>query len=74
MRSKFMDRFDRIKNMIGNTPLLEITLKYKGKEMMRYTYEIKNYPNYDGKVMAYLLVYRGKVVGEGPLHIALYVR
>jgi hypothetical protein len=37
--------------------------KYKGKEMMRYTYEIKNYPNYDGKVMANLLVYRGKVVG-----------
>lgn len=37
--------------------------KYKGKEMMRYTYEITNYPNYDGKVMANLLVYRGKVVG-----------
>ena len=37
--------------------------KYKGKEMMRYTYEITNYPNYEGKVMANLLVYRGKVVG-----------
>ena len=37
--------------------------RYKGKEMMRYTYEISNYPNYDGKVMANLLVYRGKVVG-----------
>ena len=37
--------------------------KYKGKQMMRYTYEITNYPNYDGKVMANLLVYRGKVVG-----------
>ena len=37
--------------------------KYKGKEMMRYTYEITNYPNYEGKVMANILVYRGKVVG-----------
>ncbi len=31
-----MDRFERIKNMIGNTPLLEITLKYKGREMQVY--------------------------------------
>lgn len=37
--------------------------RYKGKEMMRYTYEISNYPNYEGKVMANILVYRGKVVG-----------
>lgn len=37
--------------------------KYKGKEMMRYTYQITNYPNYEGKVMANILVYRGKVVG-----------
>ncbi len=37
--------------------------KYKGKEMMRYTYEISNYPNYEGKVYANILVYRGKVVG-----------
>ena len=31
--------------------------------MMRYTYEITNYPNYEGKVIANILVYRGKVVG-----------
>lgn len=37
--------------------------KYKGKKMMRYTYEITNYPNYEGKVIANILVYRGKVVG-----------
>ena len=37
--------------------------KYKKKEMMRYTYEITNYPNYDGRVLANVLVYRNKVVG-----------
>ena len=37
--------------------------KYKGKTMMRYTYDITNYPGYEGKVQANILVYRGKVVG-----------
>ena len=37
--------------------------KYKGKEVMRYTYEITNFPDYDGRVYANLLVYRNKVIG-----------
>ena len=37
--------------------------KYKKKDMMRYTYEVTNYPNYDGRVFANVLVYRNKVVG-----------
>ena len=37
--------------------------KYKGKTMMRYTYDVTNYPEYEGKVQANILVYRGKVVG-----------
>ena len=37
--------------------------KYKGKTMMRYTYDVTNYPDYEGKVQANILVYRGKVVG-----------
>ena len=37
--------------------------KYKGKTMMRYTYDITNYPGYEGKVQANILVYRGKIVG-----------
>lgn len=36
---------------------------YKGKTMMRYTYDIKNYKGYEGKVQANILVYRNKVVG-----------
>ena len=37
--------------------------KYKKKDMMRYTYEVTNYPSYDGRVLANVLVYRNKVVG-----------
>ena len=37
--------------------------RYKGKEVVRYTYEVTNYEGYDGKVYVNLLVYRNKVVG-----------
>ena len=37
--------------------------KYKKKELTRYTLEVTNYPDYDEKVYANVLVYRGKVVG-----------
>lgn len=37
--------------------------KYKRKQVTRYTYEITNYDGYDGKVLANLLVYRGRVIG-----------
>ncbi len=37
--------------------------KYKGKTVTRYTYLVKNYPDYDGTVYLSLLVYKNKVVG-----------
>ena len=37
--------------------------RYKNKKVMRYTYVITNYPDYKGKVLANLLIYRGKVIG-----------
>lgn len=37
--------------------------KYKKKSMSRYTYVVTNYPEYEGKVYANILVYRNKVVG-----------
>lgn len=37
--------------------------KYKRKTVTRYTYVITNYPDYDGRVFANLLIYRGKVIG-----------
>ncbi len=35
---------------------------YRGKKVTRYTYEITNYPDYEGKVYANLIVVRNKVV------------
>ena len=37
--------------------------KYKGKTATRYTYEINNYPEYDGKVLANIIVYKNRVIG-----------
>lgn len=37
--------------------------KYKNKDVKRYTYNITNYPDYDGTVYANILVYRGRVIG-----------
>lgn len=37
--------------------------KYKGKTMMRYTYDVTNYKGYEGKVQVNILIYRNKVVG-----------
>lgn len=37
--------------------------KYRRKEVTRYTYAVTNYPEYDGKVLANVLVYRGRVIG-----------
>ena len=38
-------------------------LKYKNKKVTRYTFEVKNYEGYDGRVLANVLVYRNRVVG-----------
>lgn len=37
--------------------------KYKKKELTRYTFEVTNYEDYDGRVYANVLVYRNRVVG-----------
>ena len=37
--------------------------RYRGKTVMRYTYEVTNYPSYNGEVLASLLVYKNKVIG-----------
>ena len=36
---------------------------YKGKNIVRYTYEITNYPDYNGKVYANLIIYKNRVIG-----------
>ena len=37
--------------------------RYKGKKMMRYTYNVTNYEGYSDPVYANILVYKNKVVG-----------
>lgn len=37
--------------------------KYKGRRAKKYTYKITDYPNYNGDVVANLLIYKGKVIG-----------
>ena len=37
--------------------------RYKRKTVTRYTYTVTNYPDYDGRVFANLIIYRGRVIG-----------
>lgn len=36
--------------------------RYRKKKVTRYTYEVTNFPDYDGKVYANMIVYRGKII------------
>ena len=38
-------------------------VKYKGKDVTRYTFTITNYEGYEGTVYANVLVYRNRVIG-----------
>ena len=42
---------------------------YAGLEVTRYTFEVKNYPDYSGSVLAEVLVYKNCVIG-GDIHAA----
>ena len=37
--------------------------KYRGKDVTRYTFAVKNYEGYEGTVWANVLVWRGRVIG-----------
>ncbi len=59
------DEFDKIftaYNELQKAQGLDLG-KYKRKTVKRYTYEVTDYPDYDGKVYANVLVYRGRVIG-----------
>jgi len=38
-------------------------LKYRGKTIRRYTYEITNYPDYEEVVYGNILIYKNRVIG-----------
>ena len=59
------DEFDKIftaYNEIQRRQGLNLS-KYKRKDVTRYTYEVTNYKDYNGKVYANVLVYKGRVIG-----------
>ena len=59
------EEFDKVfaaYNEIQKAQGLDLS-KYKKKELTRYSFEVTNYPDYEGKVYANVLVYRNKVVG-----------
>ena len=57
--------FDKIflaYNELQKAQGLDLT-KYRGKDVTRYTFAIKNYAGYEGTVYANVLVHRGRVIG-----------
>ncbi len=59
------EKFDKIftgYNEIQKRQGLDLS-KYRGKTVMRYTYEITNYPNATERVFANVIVYRNTVIG-----------
>ncbi len=62
---KIPREFDRIMtsyNEIQKQSGLDLS-KYRGREVTRYTYAISNYPSYDGRVNANIIVYNSRVIG-----------
>lgn len=58
------ETFDRVLlgyNEIQKDQGLDLT-RYRKKKVTRYTYEVTNYPDYEGRVYANLIVWRGRVV------------
>lgn len=59
------EKFDKIftgYNEIQKRQGLDLS-KYKGKTVMRYTYEVTNYPDSSERVYANIIVYRNTVIG-----------
>lgn len=57
--------FDKVMNSyndIQKSQGLDLS-QYKGKTVQRYTYEITNYPDYDGTVYANIIIYKNRVIG-----------
>ena len=65
VETKIPTNFDNVfttYNEIQKRQNLDLS-NYKGKNIVRYTYEITNYPDYNGKVYANLIIYKNRVIG-----------
>lgn len=62
---KIPEQFDKVMNSYNELQRnqgLDLS-KYRGREVMRYTYKITNFPDYKGTVMANVIVYKNRVIG-----------
>lgn len=62
---KIPSEFDKVMNSYNELQRnqgLDLS-KYRGREVTRYTYKVKNFPNYSGTVMANVIVYKNRVIG-----------
>lgn len=55
---KIMTEYNELQKRAG----LDLS-KYRGREVVRYTYNVTNYPSYDGRVNANIIIYNGRVIG-----------
>lgn len=62
---KIPTEFDKVMNSYNELQRnqgLDLS-KYRGREVKRYTYKVKNYPDYNGTVMANVIIYKKRVIG-----------
>lgn len=62
---KIPSEFDKVMNTYNELQKrggLDLS-KYRGREVTRYTYNVTNYPDYEGKVSANVIVYKNRVIG-----------
>ena len=65
VKIKIPSEFDKVMNAYNELQRnqgLDLS-KYKGREVIRYTFRITNYPDYRGSVMANVIVYKKRVIG-----------
>ena len=65
MKIKIPAEFDKVMksyNELQRSQGLDLS-KYKAKEVTRYTFRVTNYPDYDGTVMANVILYKNRVIG-----------
>ena len=65
VKIKLPGEFDKIMteyNELQKSQGLDL-LKYKGREVERYTYKLSNYPDHGGTVYANIIIYRNRVIG-----------
>ncbi len=65
VKIKIPAEFDKVMNSyneLQRSQGLDLS-KYRGREVTRYTYKVKNFPDYSGTVMANVIVYKNRVIG-----------